>query len=271
MGVSKRENRPRRRGSPAGATERRAARPGRLATLRFFGREMRRGALAVLALLGRLLAHARRLASRTLRRLEQPTARLRRGVGGFLAGVSKALTPARVLLTVALGCALLLGLSQFADYRGVAIGIGNYDPSVQSVAPAPELERDELGSAHGYAMVPAAVLAIAVLVLAVRRGRWQLCRLAALVGVAAVVVAILVDRPAGLDEGTLVRDFAGVEARLLGGFWVQLLAGAGLAVSSLLLGAELRRARVDRAPVRGGPSRRRPAGRRRAGAEGARA
>ncbi len=56
-------------------------------------------------------------------------------------------------------------------------------------------------------------------------------------------MAILVDRPAGLDVGTLRLDYNGVEAHLLGGFWMEVFAGAGLALTSLLLGSELRRER----------------------------
>lgn len=196
-----------------------------------------------------------RLALRGLRRLEGPTAKLRRRAATGLATLSQVVTPRRALLGAAIGCAVLLGLSQFADYRGVSIGTEGYSPEISSVAPAPEVERSELGSAHSYLMLPAALIAIGVLLVAARSGRWQLCRLAALIGAIAIVVSLLIDRPAGLDEGTLVRDFTGVQARLLGGFWVQLVAGAGLIVSSLLLGAELRRTRSDRAPARRRPRR----------------
>jgi hypothetical protein len=39
----------------------------------------------------------------------------------------------------------------------------------------------------------------------------------------------------------LAQTFADAEAQLLGGFWVQVFAGIGLAATSLLLGAELRK------------------------------
>ena len=68
-----------------------------------------------------------------------------------------------------------------------------------------------------------------------------------MIGLAAVAVALLVDRPAGLDVGTLHRDFTGVEAKLLGGFWMQMFAGAGLALTSFLLAGELRREAAARA------------------------
>jgi len=171
----------------------------------------------------------------------KPRAGLASAASAAVAAASRWLTPTRGLLLAAVGCAVLLGLSQFADYRGIAIGVDAYDPEVSAVAPAPEVDRRELGTAHSYLMVPAAVIAIGILIVAVRRRRWQLCRLAALIGLAAIVVSFLVDRPIGLDEGSVARNFAGAEAQLLGGFWVQVFAGIGLLVTSLMLGAELRR------------------------------
>jgi hypothetical protein len=158
-----------------------------------------------------------------------------------VAALSRLVTPTRGLFLAAAGCALLLALSQFVDYRGISIGADAYDPSISAVAPAPEVERAELGSAHGYAMIPVAILAVLVLWFAVRTGRWQLCRLVVLLGLVAIAVAIFIDRPAGLDEGDLNRDFTGVEAKLLGGFWMQIFAGAGLAITSWLLAAEVKR------------------------------
>jgi hypothetical protein len=156
---------------------------------------------------------------------------------------SAVLTPVRALAAAAIGCAVMLGLSEFADYRGVAIGAGGYE-GLGGVAPAPEVAREENGSAHSYLLVPASAVAILALVLAVRSRRWQLCRIAVLVGVVAIAVSFLVDRPAGLDEGPLARDFAGAEARLLEGFWAQVAAGAGLAITSTLLAVRLRAARA---------------------------
>lgn len=191
-------------------------------------------AIELLVGLGALLAAAVAAAS-------GPASRIGRKSAELLARSSEALTPRRGLLVATIGCAVLLGLSQFADYRGVAIGVDNYS-GLETVAPAPELDRAEAGSAHGYALVPAALLAIAIVVGAARTGRWRLCRLAVLIGLAAIAVAVLIDRPTGLDEGALTRDFTGVQADLLEGFWVQIAAGAGLAITAVLLGTEIRRA-----------------------------
>ncbi|MBK5118268.1 MAG: hypothetical protein JJE23_15315 [Thermoleophilia bacterium] len=184
-----------------------------------------------------------RLGRSWLSKLGPPTAKLRRRLSTIVAALSRAITPTRGLLIAAIGCAVLLALSQFADYRSVEIGVDSSDAGIASLAPTPEVGRAELGSAHAYAMVPVAILVIAILAVAARTGRWQLCRLVALIGVIVVAVSLFIDRPTGLDEGAIARDFADAEATLLGGFWVQVFAGIGLIVTSLMLGAEIRRAR----------------------------
>ena len=161
--------------------------------------------------------------------------RLRSGT----AAASRALTPTRALAAVAAGAAILLALSQFADYRGISIGTEAY-AEVATVAPAPERERFETGSAHGYAMVPVAILSLALLLAAVRGGRWRLCRAVALSGLVAIAVGLIVDRPAGLDPGEAATVYEGVSASLLGGFYAQIFAGLLLAASALLLGRQLR-------------------------------
>ena len=228
-----RETRGRLEGRPADLLSRLLAGLGSVAAI---AAEMLLGLWRLLAGAARSLAHG-------------PLAGVGRRLETAVAALSRVLSPARVLVAVAIGCGLLLAVSQFADYRGVAVGTDNY-AAVATVAPAPEVDRAETGSAHSYAFVPAAVIAILLLALATRSRRWQLCRLAALVGVAAIVVAIVVDRPAGLDEGELAKQFAGVEAKLLGGYWMQIFSGVGLAVTSLLLGSELRRLRPDGARPR---------------------
>lgn len=157
--------------------------------------------------------------------------------------VSAAVTPRRVLFGTALGCCLLLALSQFADYKSVSVSTDVYD-LVGSAAAAPAIGREGLGDSHGYLMVPVALIGAAALSLAFFRGRWQLCRLAVLAGAFVIAFSLLVDRPSGLDEGDAIESYAGVEAQLLGGFWIQLFAGAGLAASAALLAADLRKGRT---------------------------
>lgn len=175
--------------------------------------------------------------------------------GRLVAAAAVVVTPARGLAVAAIGCALLLGLSQFVDYRGVSVGGAEFLDDTGTVAPPPEVDRREAGEPHNYAFLPLAVLAAAILALAYARKRWQLTRVAVLVGIAALLVSIFIDRPQGLDEGTTSRDFAGAEAKLLAGFWAQLFAGLGLAGTSLMLGQELRSLAGSRATERE-PSRR---------------
>ena len=152
---------------------------------------------------------------------------------------SRRLTPARALTVVVAGAAILLALSQYADYRSISIGNGAY-ADVQSLAPAPETGRQQAGDPHSYAVVPVAIACLLLLAVATIGGRWRACRLIALAGFAAIVVALLVDRPAGLDPGDAALAFEGVEAKLIGGFYAQIAAGVLLIGSSSLLARELR-------------------------------
>lgn len=129
---------------------------------------------------------------------------------------------------------IALAASQWADYRGVVVGTGGYSPSLEVVAPAPEVARERTGEAHSWVMVPLAAVALAVTALALR-GRRRLARLLAPIGVAVIVIAVLVDRPKGLDEGSAAIAYQGAEARLLEGFSLQIAAGAVLIACGLLL------------------------------------
>lgn len=190
-------------------------------------------------------------------------------LGRMAASASETVTPARVLALVVAGAAVLLALSQFADFRGVSIGTDTYT-GVETVAPPPQVDRLQTGDAHSYAFLPVAALCL-LMIPFILGGRWRLCRLVALAGIAAIVVAIVVDRPAGLDPGDTALAFEGVSATLLGGFYAQIAAGALLTASALLLGREMSatagsRARGGRSPGRAGVAAR-LRGRRRAGAQ----
>jgi hypothetical protein len=194
-----------------------------------------------------------------------PVMKLLRALRGLVDWLSRLLTPARALTLVVLGATVLLALSQYADYRGVSIGTDEYT-SVETVAPAPEINRDPTGEAHSYVFVPVAAVCLLLLGGALR-GRWRLCRLIAIGGVAAIVVGLLVDRSSGQDPGNAAQAFEGVKATLLGGFYAQIFAGFLLALSSMMLGRELRLAnatagskatRPDRKSSSPKPTRRRP-------------
>jgi hypothetical protein len=176
------------------------------------------------ARLGRLLAAPPRAAARLERRAE------------------RIVRPDLVVLAVTAAACAALAVSQFLDYRGVRIGAENYEP-VAGLAPPPLEETATAGSAHGFALVPVAAVALLLALISVRTGRWRLGRLVALAGVAGVAISLLIDRPKGLDEGTAGIAFAGAEATLTKGFYVQLVASATLVVCGLLVGLWVRRSR----------------------------
>jgi hypothetical protein len=159
--------------------------------------------------------------------------------------VKAVVTPSRVVAAVVLSAAVMLGVSQFVDYRGVGIGVPLYE-GIEAVAPPPQTDRQPAGSAHSYILLPVAVLALGAMAFALR-GRWQLGRAISLLGVVGIVVSLLIDIPAGLDEGEAALGFEGAEAMLVEGFWVQLASSAVLVVTGLLLG---RYVRLERGPAR---------------------
>jgi hypothetical protein len=183
---------------------------------------------------------------------------------------SRAVTPARALTAVAAGALVLLALSQFADYRSISIGNDSYAPGIQTVAPAPVTETDATGSAHAYLMVPLAAIGLLTLAAAVT-GRRRLCAVPAAIGAVAVLVALVHDRPQGLDTGDRPLAYEGVEATLVGGFYAQIAAGLLLVATSLLLLRELGPEGAGSSARRRLPALRRPRLRRRARVQGARA
>jgi hypothetical protein len=237
-----RKERPARRSSARSRERSRAAAGPRTAELggaavalaRLLGgalQEIARGALAAAEWIGRQELRIGRLVSRPVRAIIGASR-------ATLAVAERAVTPRRAVGMVVLCAAILLGISQFVDYRGVGIGVPLYE-DVEAVAPAPQTDRETAGSAHSYVLLPVAALAIVALVFALR-GRWQLGRAVAALGAVGVAVTLLIDRPKGLDEGAAALAFEGADAVLVEGFWVQLAASAVLVVAGLLLGRYVR-------------------------------
>lgn len=244
----------RRRAAPAAAKARARA----IALSRLLG-----GALVEI---GRAVAAAADAAGRGELRLASLVGRparasVRRGATALRAA-ERAVTPSRAVAAVILSAAIVLGISQFVDYRGVRIGAELYE-GVEAVAPAPQTAREPAGSAHAYLLLPVAALAIVAGALALR-GRWRLGRAVSLLGLIGVAVTLVVDRPAGLEEGIASRNFEGAEAVLIEGFWVQLAASAALVVAGALLSryvrANARDPRADRAASQARDARARRAG-----------
>ena len=203
------------------------------------GRRLLAALAAVFALFFEVLGFFLNVLIAIGRRLAGPVGAVLRIAGRAARAGSRQLTPTRALAIVVAGAAVLLALSQYADYRTVAIGNDAYS-GVQSLAPAPETGRLPAGDAHSYVFVPVAIACLLLLAVATIGRRWRACRLITLGGIAAVLVALIVDRPAGLDPGDAAIAFQGVHATLIGGFYAQIAAGILLIGSSTLLARELR-------------------------------
>jgi hypothetical protein len=178
------------------------------------------------------------------------------------------LTPRRAVAGVAVATLIALAASQWVDYRSISVGNFAYSGGVESVAPAPDVASSRAGDAHGWVMIPLAVVGLGLVVAALagrRRAAFGLCA----VGLAAIAISLLIDMPKGLDEGSAAVAYEGAEAHLLEGFWIQIAAGAALIASGLLLASYLRPAsapererkapRRSRRPRLGAIGKRRPA------------
>jgi hypothetical protein len=169
---------------------------------------------------------------------------------------AREVTPARATAAVTVFAIVVLGVSQFTEYRQVQTDVAAYQ-GVDDVVGAPEVPGSarDTGSAHAYLGLLLAIAALALLVLALR-GRWRLARLLGPIGLLVILLSALVDAPQGLDEGPAASQaFANEEARLLAGFWAQLSAGVVLLVTGPLLAFDLDPSRARRArPAPTGPT-----------------
>jgi hypothetical protein len=179
---------------------------------------------------------------------------LRARIGPVLAAtgalVSAAVTPLRTVALVGAAAAVALVISQFFDYRGVAVNAPAYRGEVGNVAPVPLTDTEPAGDAHLYLLLPIAVLAL-VLVWATYAGRWRLGRAVALLGVVGIAVSLAVDLPQGLHQGVAANSYSGTEAQLIEGFWAQMAASGVLVFTGLLLGGYARQASVAGSERRG--------------------
>jgi len=146
---------------------------------------------------------------------------------------SERVTPSRAAAVVVIAAGACLIASQFIDYRAVEIGQPGY-AGLPDVAQAPTTDSRTAGSAHAYILVPVGLLAIALGVLGLRRDARRLGLLAVALGLLSLAVILLVDLPAGLDEGAQKSRFAGATAVLQDGFYAELAAAGGLLLSGLL-------------------------------------
>jgi hypothetical protein len=96
------------------------------------------------------------------------------------------------------------------------------------------VSQSQAGSAHAWVLVPLAIVAAAAAIVAAG-GRWRVARIASLVGLAGIAIALIVDRPSGLDTGSAGIQYSGAKATLLSGFWAEIAASAVLVLCGLLL------------------------------------
>ena len=137
------------------------------------------------------------------RRVLLPVLRaLGRAAGAAVRFGQRHVTPARGVAAVGLVAAGALAASQWLDYRSISIGADAYSGAVGDVAPPPLVDTEIAGHAHGWVMLPLALLALVALVLATsarrrRRIAWALIP----IGIAVIAISLAVDAPKGLDEG----------------------------------------------------------------------
>ncbi|HMJ73835.1 MAG TPA: hypothetical protein VK471_10780 [Solirubrobacterales bacterium] len=155
--------------------------------------------------------------------------------------LSAVLTPQRAICLTILGAAACLIAAQFVDYRAVEIDQLGY--AGLPAASAPTVDAKTAGQAHAFLLIPVALLAAFLALVALRNeGRRGLGRVVFVLGLISLAVVLLVDLPAGLDAGVQSSRFAGAKAVLYDDFYAQIAAAAGL----MLGGALLSRARKPR-------------------------
>jgi hypothetical protein len=170
---------------------------------------------------------------------------------------SKVITPARAAAMILIVAGICLAASQFIDYRAVEIGQPGY-AGLPQVAHAPTVEARTAGAAHAYLLVPIGIAASVLGLLALRRERRNLGLVVSALGLLAIAVILLVDLPAGLDEGRQTSRFAGASAVLEDGFFAELSAASGMLLAGLLYYARPCRIRISLSGRAARARRRRP-------------
>jgi len=171
--------------------------------------------------------------------------------------LSRVVTPARAAAFVLFATGICLVVSQFIDYRGVEIGQPGYAGLPQVASPPMEAVRTA-GEAHAYLLVPIGVAAAVLGLLGLVRERRSYGLFVAGLGLVAIAVILLVDLPAGLDEGSQSSRFAGATAVLEDGFFAELAAAGGMVLAGLLYYARPCRIRISLSGRAASARRRRP-------------
>lgn len=194
---------------------------------------------------------------RAVARLERGIRRLCGLLVRLATAAAEVVTPARAAAVILIAVGACLAVSQFIDYRAVEIGQPGY-AGLPQVAHAPTVEARTAGAAHAYLLVPIGIAAIALGFLALVRERRNLGLLVAALGLLSLAVILLVDLPAGLDEGRQTSRFAGASAILEDGFFAELSAAGGMVLAGLLYYARPCRIRISLSGRAARARRRRP-------------
>jgi len=206
-------------------------------------RAARGGAARAFRAAGRRLRPVGVLVLRGFSRGERALLRGSAAATGAATRASAALTPRRAICAATLAAAACLIVSQFVVYRSVEIGQPGY--AGLQAARAPTAGARTPFDAHSFVLIPLALAAAACAIAALRPARRGLGRATILLGLLGIAVILLVDLPAGLDEGVLAARFAGATAVLESGFYAELAAAAGLVIGGLLYYARPCRIRIN--------------------------
>jgi len=207
------------------------------------GQRLRIGAVRLARVLGKRL---RPLAVMVLRLFGRGERLLRRGSAVAIRAATRAsaaITPQRAVCGAIVAAALCLVVSQFVDFRSVEVGQPGYAGLV--AATAPKVAAKTPVDVHSYVLLPIALLAAVAAALALRSERRGLGRVVIALGLLCIAVILLVDLPAGLDEGPQATRFSGATAVLENGFYAELAAAAGLVLGGLLYYARPCRIRIN--------------------------
>ena len=207
------------------------------------GKRLRAAAVRIGRAAGRHLRPVGVLVLRGFSRGERATRRVSAALTRAATRASAALTPQRAICGVVLASAACLIVAQFVTYRSVEIGQPGY-AGLEAATPPTAGTRTPF-DAHSFVLIPIALLAAAAAVAALGPKRRGLGRVVIALGLLSIAVILLVDRPAGLDEGALAARFAGATAVLDSGFYAQLAAAAGLVIGGLLYYARPCRIRIN--------------------------
>jgi hypothetical protein len=189
--------------------------------------------------------------------LERGIRRLCRLAVRLATAAAAVVTPARAAAAVLIAAGACLAISQFIDYRAVEVGQPGY-AGLPGVAHVPTVEARTAGAAHAYLLVPIGIAALALGLAALVRERRNLGLLVSALGLLSIAVILLIDLPAGLDEGSQTSRFAGATAVLQDGFFAELAAAGGMVLAGLLYYARPCRIRINLSGRAASARRRRP-------------